>query len=57
MNKRDLAYYRGRLASEREAADTAANPTAAWRHRQLAEEYLGLIEANGEAAAEEQPAH
>lgn len=56
MNKRDLAYYRGRLAAERKAALDAENPTAARRHRQLAEEYVGLIEASGETATEE-PAH
>jgi hypothetical protein len=56
MNKRDLTYYRGRLAAERRAALSADNPAVARRHRQLAEEYIGLIEASGETATEE-PAH
>lgn len=56
MKKLDLAYYRHRLAEERQAARTATSAIAARRHAQLADEYLGLIEANGEQAAEE-PAH
>ena len=56
MNKRDLTYYRGRLREERKAMVTAANPMVARRHWELAEEYLCLIEANGESATEE-PAH
>ena len=56
MKKSDLAYYRRRLAAEREAARDAANPYAARRHSELAEEYLGLIEANGETA-DEVPVH
>lgn len=52
MNKRDLDYYRGRIAQERQAARIASTPAASRRHLQLAEEYVSLIEANGESAAE-----
>ena len=47
MTRTDLAYYRGRLETERRSARSAANPVVAAVHRRLAEEYAALILANG----------
>lgn len=53
MKKHDLRYYRQRLIAEQDAARAASNPLVARRHLELAEEYLGLLEASGETAEEE----
>ena len=53
MKKHDLNYYRTRLIAEQEAARLATNPLVARRHLELAEEYLRLLEANGEAVEQE----
>lgn len=47
MDKSDLDYYLGRIAAEEIAAQSAAHPRAARSHKRLAEEYAGMIIANG----------
>ena len=47
MNKTDLDYYHGRIATEQIAAERATNPRAAQSHKRLAEEYASLIVASG----------
>ena len=46
MDRVDYDYYRARIAAEEIAAQRAAHPVAAERHRRLAEEYASLIVAN-----------
>ena len=53
MKKRDLDYYRRRLADEQGAIARAAGPEAATPHRALAEHYAILLDRADEEEEEE----
>ena len=53
LNKADLEYYLARIAAEEIAAQRAASPVAAERHKLLAEEYASLIVATQGMVPEE----
>ena len=44
MSSSDVAYYRGRIADERERAKAAVDATIAEIHEELARQYEKLIE-------------